>query len=144
MFHNKGRTEPHHPESPSGRRLRASKNSKLRQRAMTDNPSARVPTMNTQASMHECMCVHTDKQRAHQLLFKKEEYCHNVKDWGDFHAIKSFMEPMFNKQEKRKDLKKKKCIIHLWENYSTDSADALQREASLLLFTFRNSICHIK
>lgn len=100
VFPNKGQTKPHHSGSPLGRRITASKTSKLRQTAMIDNTSARVPTVNTHVS--EGMCVHTEKHTPHRLLHIKKEYCHKVKERRDFHAMKGFMELMVSKHEKKK------------------------------------------
>lgn len=143
MFHNKGLDRVTLPWKPSGRRIIASKNSKLRLRARTDNISATVQTMNIHESMHEWMHTRAYKHTPHWLLFIKE-YCHNVKDWRDFIQYHERFQSLYLANKKEKVFQNayifKNAFIHVCENYSTDAVDILQRKASLLLLLLLHNL----
>lgn len=76
-------TESHFPGNPLERRTVASKNSKLRQRAVTDNTSTGVPTADVHARMHERLCGHTEKKHMPRgLLFLREDTAATSKTKG--------------------------------------------------------------
>lgn len=77
-------------------------------------------------------CVCTQQVHAPRPLLIQEGYCHHVKDRRGLHTMKTFMDPCLA-NTRRQHISKmhlllKKAFIHLWENWSPDAADTLQRE----------------
>lgn len=146
MFYNKAQTESNFPGGPSARRILSSKNSKLRQRAMTDNTAVAVS--------YEHICRHAwtpvgaEKHMHTDCLYERRTLpqCQRLRD---FHAMKGFMELRVRKHKSiSKHIYFLKMHSFIFEkNYTTDTADMLQREANSLLFclfTFQNGISYIK
>lgn len=97
MFYNKAKTESNFSGSPSGRRIVSSKNSKLRQRATTDNTAAGATAMNIHASTYERLWAQRNTHT--RTVFHERRTLPQCQRLRDFHAMKGFMELMVRKHK---------------------------------------------